>query len=139
MVERQIEINAPIQVVFEVIRNFKSYPEFVKGTKAVQERQTESALEVDFEIDVLKRVHYTLSMTIQAPHRVEWTLLKGELFKENSGGWLLESLDENKTLAHYRISVGFGWMVPKTIVNTLTETQLPEMLNSFKERAEKFA
>ena len=32
--------------------------------------------------------------------------------------------------------MAFGLLVPKAIVNTLAETQLPKMLEAFKRRAE---
>lgn len=139
MIERKIKISAPINVVFKVIRDFASYPEFLTTTEEAKERKLKSGIHVDFTLQVIKSINYTLKFDIEEPNKVEWTLVKGDLMKKNSGSWHLTKISDNITEAIYRIDVDFGWLVPKMIVEQLTKTQLPETLDAFKKRAEQLA
>lgn len=136
MIHREIKIDAPIQKVFSTIRDFQSYPTFVKGTSSAKESKLKDSVVVDFEIDVIKKISYRLSFQFTEPTLIEWKFVKGDLMKKNSGRWVLVPLDDKTTQASYEIDIDFGWMVPKMIVDQLTKTQLPEMLDAFKKRAE---
>lgn len=136
MIERTLQINAPCDVVFEVIRSFELYPEFLSSTKSAKVRRLKSGLFVDFQVSVIKTIEYTLKIEEIDSKSLRWVLHKGDLFKKNSGAWELEEIAPDKTEARYSIDVGFGWMVPSGLVHQLTETQLPELLDSFKKRAE---
>jgi ribosome-associated toxin RatA of RatAB toxin-antitoxin module len=136
MVEREIEINAPIEKVYSVIRNFSAYPEFIPSTKSAEEDEDSTGPEVDFSLQVIKPIRYRLKFKCDEPNGLKWSLVKGEFMKRNSGSWNLKSLGPKKTLATYKIDVEFGWMVPKMIVDELTRIQLPELLEAFKKRAE---
>ena len=56
--------------------------------------------------------------------------------KDNKGSWVLEPEGEGRTKATYTAELALGPFVPKAIVNALTETSLPKMLDAFKRRAE---
>lgn len=137
MITESLEINAPVAVVYQVISNFKDYPDFVPGVKAVQVKSKGKTLIVNFKVEVIKEISYTIQVELKEGLGLSWTLLEGELMKKNSGEWNLSSAGPEKTHAIYSIDVGFGWLVPKTIVDQLTRTQLPEMLAAFKSRAEQ--
>jgi len=137
MVEREIEINAPIETVFHVIADLKSYPHFLTWVKSVEVRAAGGDLEADFTVDALKPISYTLKFKQNPPQAIEWDLVRGELMKTNSGAWRLEKISDSKTKAFYSVDATFGWMVPKFLVDQLTELQLPKMLEAFKSRAEE--
>jgi len=139
MLERSIEVNAPIETVYGVISDLESYPEFLSTTKSVKLKKLNSGCDAEFKINVIKDISYTLRFRFDPPRELHWAFIKGELMKENRGAWLLEPIGETKTKAIYQIDVRFGWMVPKLIVKKLTETQLPQLLASFKKRAEQFS
>lgn len=137
MVKREVLFNAPIEKVYEVIRDFESYPEFIPSTKSAHEEQGRDGPEVDFSLQVIKPIRYRLKFHCEEPNLIEWTLVKGELMKKNSGAWRLKSTGAHTTHADYEIDIEFGWMVPKMIVEELTRIQLPELFMAFKNRAEK--
>lgn len=139
MVSREIRIKAPVEKVFEVISDFSSYPKFLPATKKAKERKLKSGHFVDFEVDVIKTISYTLKIEMNPPGELRWHFVEGELMKTNSGSWRLEKISDSETLAHYEVDVSFGWLVPKGIVDQLTKTQLPEMLEAFKSRAEEMS
>jgi ribosome-associated toxin RatA of RatAB toxin-antitoxin module len=134
---REITINAPVERVFEVIRDFKAYPEFVMGTEAAKVRKTAKGLVVDFTVNLVKKIQYSILVDEKPPHQLSWTFLEGEFMKKNEGSWTLEPVGKNKTKAIYDLDVGFGWMVPQSLVDQLTKVNLPLMLESFKKRAEE--
>lgn len=139
MIERTIDIQAPIETVYQVIRDFSAYPQFLQTTKACRELSPpgDPHPEVEFEIEVIKPIRYRLRFDLEAPKKVLWSFVEGDLMKKNSGGWTLESSGPTSTQARYFIDVEFGWLVPKSLVELVTETQLPETLEAFKDRAEE--
>ncbi|PIR23610.1 MAG: cyclase [Deltaproteobacteria bacterium CG11_big_fil_rev_8_21_14_0_20_45_16] len=136
MIERVFEINAPVATVYKVISDLKAYPEFLSTTDFVEVKREGDETFAKFKINVIKEISYTLRFCFDPPHGLAWDFVRGDLMKDNRGFWKLEDLGDGRTRATYGIDVKFGWMVPKTIVNTLTELQLPELLDSFKKRSE---
>lgn len=136
MVEREIEFNAPIEKVYDILRDFESYPKFIPSTKSAEEVEGTSGPEVDFSLQVIKPIRYRLKFQCEKPNSISWTLVKGEFMKKNSGSWNLKSLGPKKTKALYKIDIEFGWMVPKMIIEELTRIQLPELFEAFKKRVE---
>jgi coenzyme Q-binding protein COQ10 len=134
---KSIEINAPIEKVFDVIADFEKYPEFLTEVKEAKiSKRQGNECDVDYKVEVMKIISYTIHSKQERPTKLSWTFVKGEFMKDNKGGWILESLGAGKTKATYTIEMALGALVPKTIVNALVETSLPKMLDAFKKRAE---
>ena len=134
---RAVVINTPVEKVFAVIKDYERYPEFlpeVKSTRLSNRRGDE--VDVLYEVDVLKRIRYTLRLKEEPPNRISWTFVEGEVMRDNRGHWLLEDLGGGKTRATYNIEMKLGPLVPKSIVNVLVDSSLPKMLEAFKKRAE---
>jgi len=132
-----VVINAPVERVFSVIKDYQKYPEFlpeVKSTRLSNRRGDE--VDVLYEVDVLKRIRYTLRLKEEPPNRISWTFVEGEVMRDNRGHWLLEDLGGGKTRATYNIEMKLGPLVPKSIVNVLVDSSLPKMLEAFKKRSE---
>ncbi|MFO1463652.1 MAG: SRPBCC family protein [bacterium] len=135
-----IEIEAPIKQVYEVISDFEAYPDFLPETrKVVIEKQSGKHAQVTFTINLIKKITYTLDIKLNPPHGLSWTLVEGDLMKENNGQWKLQESKKGVTKATYEIDMNFGSMVPKAISNKLIGTNLPTMMKQFKERVEELA
>lgn len=134
---RSIVINAPPEKLFDIITQYEKYPEFLSEVKKIRvlERK-ENTVKVQYEVDVIKTIRYTILVTEERPKRMSWTFVEGEVMKDNKGSWVLEPDGEGRTKATYTAELALGPLVPKTIVNALTETSLPKMLDAFKRRAE---
>ena len=134
---RSIVINAPPEKLFDVITNYDKYPEFLSEVKkiSVLERKG-NTVKVRYEVDVIKRIHYTILVTEERPKRMSWTFVEGEVMKDNKGSWVLEPEGEGRTKATYTVELALGALVPKAIVNTLAEGSLPKMLETYKPRPE---
>ncbi|MGE6763451.1 type II toxin-antitoxin system RatA family toxin [Corallococcus interemptor] len=134
---RTITINAPVEKVFDIITNYDRYPEFLPEVKKITTGKRQgNTVEVHYEVDVVKRIRYSIRVTEERPKRMSWTFIEGEVMKDNKGSWTLEPEGEGKTRATYNVEMALGALIPKAIINTLTETQLPKMLDAFKRRAE---
>jgi coenzyme Q-binding protein COQ10 len=134
---RTITINAPIEKVFDVITNYDRYAEFLKEVKKVTTlERTGNTAKVQYEVDVVKTIRYTIRVTEERPKRMSWTFVEGEVMKDNKGSWTLEPEGEGKTRATYNVEMALGMLVPKAIVTGLVDNQLPKMLDAFKRRAE---
>ncbi len=134
-----IIVAVPPKALYEVAIDFEKYPEFLPDVKfaKVKKRQG-SNLIVDFEISVIKKIRYTLKVSGTPGKKIGWSLVEGDLFKKNEGGWTFEDL-KGKTKGTYTIEIDFGLFVPSMITSRLIGANLPAMMKRFKERAEGLA
>jgi coenzyme Q-binding protein COQ10 len=134
---RSIDIKAPVEKVFRIISDYERYPEFLPEVKRVSTSdRSGNRVKVHYEVEVIKRIKYTLELSEEPPHRVRWSFVEGELMRDNHGSWSLEAAGPEQTRATYSIEMALGPLVPKAIVKALVETSLPKMLDAFKKRAE---
>lgn len=135
---KSIVINAPMDKIYALITDYASYKDFIPEVRAVQilERNGEEAT-VQYEAEIIKKIKYTLRHSGSPPNRLTWSFVKGEFMKDNKGSWELVDQGGGKTLVTYNIEIGLGPLVPKSIVDTLTATSLPKLLENFKRKAEE--
>jgi len=134
---RTIVFNVPVEKAFEVITDYEKYGEFLSEVKKtrISGRQGSEA-NVHYEVELMRTIKYTVRMREEKPTRVSWTFVDGEFMRDNKGSWVLEAQGPNQTRATYTIEMTLGPLVPKAIVNTLVDSSLPKMLESFKKRIE---
>ncbi len=132
-----IEVNAPIEKVFQVITDYERYPGMFNEVKTVEVlKRTPKKAVVKFQVKYVKSFSYTLEFTFKKPEEVTWVQIEGD-FKDNRGSWKLEKKGKNKTFVTYSAELDFGFFVPKGILNRVIQVSLPAMLKRFKEEAEK--
>lgn len=129
--------NASIENVFEVIKNFSDYPDFVDGVEEIEIlSETKNSIKAKYTLNLIKRFQYTINVKLDEPNGLSWTFDSGDLFKKNDGFWKLEKLDDNTTKATYGLDVELKMFAPKMMVNKLVKTNLPIMMKAFKKRSE---
>ena len=134
---RSIVIKAPMEKCFDVITDYLTYADFAPETREVKLRDRKgNEVYVDYVIEVVKRIAYTLRFKEERPTRVSWSFVQGEIMKDNKGFWLLEPAGEGATKVTYTIELSLGPFVPKAIVNMLAEQGLPRMLEGLKRKVE---
>lgn len=136
--QSSIVVNVPSKSIYEVALDFENYPEFLPDVKAVKVQKKGKALLVNFEIQVIKRINYTLKVLGTPYKKIVWDLVEGSLFKQNRGYWSFEPQD-GKTKVTYRVEIDFGMFVPSLITSKLIGSNLPQMLKRFKDRVELLA
>ena len=140
---RSIVIDVTPEQLVSVITDFEKYPEFLpEVSKLTVTNRTDKSAEVHYEIEVIKKIKYSLRMDWQGEngkYRIAWRLLNSDLLKKNEGAWELRPEGEGKTHADYSLDLQIGGFipVPAAITNKLAEQSLPALLNNFKTRAEK--
>lgn len=136
-VSQSIRIHAPLTHVFGVIADFERYPEFLPEIRGVRiGARKKTAMEVTFSAQIFTAIEYTLQVSLEAPERIHWTLLRGQVLRKNEGGWVLAAGPGGSTMATYQIELGFGPLIPGIVAKTLAESTLPNTLKRFKARAE---
>ena len=134
---RSIVIDASPERVFDVIADYPRYPEFLSEVKSIHTSDRNgNQVDIHYEVDVVKRIHYTLRMVEERPRSLRWTFVKGEVMKDNHGSWALEPTPDGRTRATYTVDVAVGLLVPRPILAALVDSSLPKMLESFKKRVE---
>lgn len=137
--EKVVTFEAPIEKVYQAITDYRGYVDFVEGVSEVDiKEETEKGALVEYSINMIKKVRYTLRMTHQKPTQVTWALESGDLFKKNEGFWKLKDNGDGTTEVTYNVSIDIKGFIPMAskIVSSLTEGQLPKMLKSYEQRAQ---
>lgn len=134
-------MDVDLDALWDVITDYDGYPDFVEGLESIEVTKREkNVVYADYVVNMFgKKVNYTLKHTETPKKHLKWEMVEGEFFKHNNGSWDLKEKGKGKTEATYSVDVGFPLLVPKAIVNTLTGTQLPSMMQAFVDRAKKKA
>lgn len=131
--------DVPVSKFYQAVIDYKNYNKFVPGVDSI-EVQNESAdgATVKFNINVIKKISYTLKLAHKADQEVSWSLVTGDYMKTNNGKWTLKDLGNNKTEVTYALEIEVKGFIPglSLIEKGLVETNLPMTMASFAKRAE---
>jgi uncharacterized membrane protein len=112
--ERSVEIDAPIQRVFDIAADIENAPAWQGSLKDVEvlERDGDGRPSlVDTVNDAkVKTVKNKLSFTYNSPTEIRWRQEKGDV-KSLVGWWKLEDLGGDRTRATYALEVDPGRML----------------------------
>lgn len=135
-VSRKKIFQVPLKKLYQVIIDVESYPQFVSGVHGItilEKKPTQ--LKVEYQLNILKSFKYVIEMNLVPETSVNWNLVEGDIFKKNTGSWELIAINENQTEATYTLDVDFKIFAPSMIVSKLVGSNLPQMLDSFEQRA----
>lgn len=124
-----------IDAVFEGIRQYKKYPEYlpgVTGVEVLKAKKPGSICQVRYDLKLVKTFFYTLNMFEEKPSRIWWDLEDSNIMKHSTGSWKFADAGAGKTKAIYSIDVGFSGFVPQKIVDGITKANLPMMMKGFQ-------
>jgi uncharacterized membrane protein len=112
--ERSVEIDAPIQRVFDIAADIENAPAWQGSLKDIEvlERDADGrASLVDTVNDAkVKTVKNKLSFTYNSPTEIRWRQEKGDV-KSLVGWWAFEDLGGDRTRATYALEVDPGRML----------------------------
>ena len=124
--------------VFEGIRQYEKYPEYLPGVTGVDvlpAKKAGSTCQVRYELKLIKSFFYTLNMfedaTAAAP-RIWWDLADSNIMKQSNGSWAFTDAGDGKTKATYSVDIAFSGFVPQKIVDQITKANLPMMMKGFQ-------
>jgi len=135
-VERTEIFDVDIDSFYKVITDYESYPTFVDGvSEIVVVKKTKTKAEVEFIINLIKKFSYSLDIKQKEGTGISWTLIKGDIFKKNTGGWVLKDMKEKGTKVTYQLEVEFKGFAPQVVVNKLVANNLPAMMKAYYKKA----
>jgi ribosome-associated toxin RatA of RatAB toxin-antitoxin module len=150
VIEYKIEVNAPVEVFWEVANDAEKYIEFQKELKRLEVLKVDGKKKViRHHVEIMKPVYYDLEYSEDEQYRkcsfklVDCSTVKIPLFKEfkfmerDEGYWSMEPNGPDKTTAVYHLDVKFASKIPTSITDMLAKSGLPGMMNGFKKRAEE--
>ena len=134
-----VTIEVPPKVIYDVVTDFESYPEFLPETREVEViKQNAKSAQVEYTIKVIKTIRYTLDYQFTPHKKVVWKYVEGD-FRDCFGSWTFKETKKGFTEATYELDVEFGLFVPKKITEMLVGQNLPKLMENFKKRAESLA
>ena len=124
-----------------VLVDFAAYPSFLPWVQAVEVLRHEQgpgaeAWEVRFEVLLVRPLRYTLRLE-RSGTRLQWSLVEGMLHAIE-GAWELSEVDGG-TQAEYRLELQVGSYVPASILDSLRQRDLPQLMERFQRRAAELA
>ena len=133
-------MDVDLDAIWEAITDYENYPEFVDGCESAEVLEsTKTKKVVEYRINKLKKISYTLEHKETPKKKMTWTMTEGEFFKSNDGAWTLKDLGDGQVEVTYEVEVGMPALVPKAIVKGLVSSSLPEMFDAFEARAQEIS
>ena len=140
---RQILVDAPPELCYEVICDFESYPEWVRDLKRVEVSERDKggrARHITFHAMAMGRsTTYVLEYDYESePLRIVWKLLEGDLVKQLDGEYRFVPApdEEGKTLLTYSLTVDLVVPVPGYVRRRAEARILQAALEGFRRRVE---
>ena len=141
--ERSIEIDAPLEEVYEIIADLDSTPEWQEAMISIDvlERDEEGRVELaDIKSDAkVKQVTNRMRFTYDPPDGINWFQEKGDM-KSLEGEWRLESIDANRTRATYWLEGDpgrmLGMLMRGPVEGKVKEFLTKDSVEGLKKRAE---
>ena len=141
--DRTVEIEAPIERVFEIAADIENSPEWQGSLKDVEvlEKDGDGRAElVETESDAkVKTVKATLRFSYEPPTAIRWVQEKGDT-KSLTGSWTFDDLGGGRTRATYALEADPGRMLG-ILLRGPAEAKVRDFLlgdaaDGLKERAE---
>src|SRR6185437_752382 len=141
-VDAAIRVHASPQAIWPLITRCDSAALLIPGLKHCKELSSApdgswAVVEHDIKLAaLLPMVHTVYRADYQAPYRMDFHRVAGDM-KYEVGLWLLQpSADGQRTTIEYRVAMQPGFFVPHGMVRRSLKKQLPAALLSLRNRAE---
>jgi uncharacterized membrane protein len=140
--ERSAEVEAPVELCFEAITDYESFPGWQRAVKSVEvlERDAEGRGKVvSFEVDLaVRKIGYVLDYSYEPPERIAWDFVEGDFAKDIGGEFRLEP-SGGGTLATYAVTVEPSVPMPGFLARRLEREMMKRSVEDLKREAERRA
>ena len=139
--EETIDVAATRERCFAVLVDYEAFPRWQSAMRetVVHERDGDGRGSlVEFVIDArLRSIRYTLRYGYEAPGRITWEYVDGDL-RAIAGELLLEPLAAaDGTRATYRLDIDPGMFVPGPVRRRLNDQLMRRFMHDLKRRVER--
>ena len=135
-ITKENEFSGSIKAVFAGLSDYEAYPDYIPGVvniEVLEPLNSSADVSVRYELNLIKKFHYTLNMYHKGGKEITWDLHDSNLMKRNNGHWKLSAgSKKGTTQAEYSLDLKFKGLVPSAIVKKLTQTSLPAMFDGFQ-------
>lgn len=136
----EIDIARPPHAVYDVITDFGSYPDFVPNQNHVRVVDDgEDRWTVRYETSLFKKISYELEHEGVPGQSMRWRLRRGDMMRDNVGGWILEERPDGTTRATLNMALVLGVWLPKSLVHKLVSKTCRATAEAIKREAERRA
>ncbi len=137
--EQSERIAATPQACFDALCDFESYPDWQQAVESVEVLEHDDAgAVVRFEIDAkVRKIGYTLRYHYEAPTRIWWELVEGDVAAVE-GEYVLEP-NGDRTDATYRLGIDPGVPVPGLLARQLTKGVMRRSVTDLRDEVERRA
>jgi uncharacterized membrane protein len=136
---QSIVVHAPAAEVMAVIADFPAYPTWVAAAKQVEVLDTDPdgrARRVHFVLDAgAVKDDYVLDYTWDGDRRVDWTLVEGQMQKQQDGSYVLTESNGSTTVT-YAITIDLSIPMLGLIKRKAEKVILDTALKELKKRVE---
>jgi ribosome-associated toxin RatA of RatAB toxin-antitoxin module len=127
----------------DVVLDVTKYPAFLPEVKEVEViSSSDTAMRARFGVAVAfagldVKTEYTVDYVIDRDAlTVTWSLHASPDLTVNDGEWRLKETDDGETKAHYRSEIVTSLPIAPEIQKAFADSQLPELMQKFQDRAE---
>lgn len=135
-----IEIDAPIEEVFEVAADVEQSPRWQPDIKRAEVKERDGdgrQVLVHTETDAkVRTLGANLRFSYDEPVGMTWHQEKGDL-KSVEGSWALEDLGDGRTRATYAMTVDLGRMLGAVIRGPLVDAMRKQLVESMPEKLKR--
>jgi uncharacterized membrane protein len=136
---QSIVVDAPAAEVMAVIADFPSYPTWVAAAKQVDVLEADAdgrARRVHFVLEAgAVKDDYVLDYTWDGDRRVDWTLVQGQMQKQQDGSYVLAESNGSTTVT-YSITIDLSIPMLGLIKRKAEKVILDTALKELKKRVE---
>ncbi len=140
---QNIDINAPIETVYDVAANLDAYPEWAQGIKTavvLEANPDGTPRRAAFTVDaMLKVISYELEYEHESPTRMSWTAIPGDDIESMEGSYEFSAHDDGTTSVIYALQVATTLVLPGFLRKQAEKTLVSAALRGLKRRAESMA
>lgn len=145
-IELTVDVNAPVQKVYEVARDVEAFPDFMEDLQSltVLERSDDGNRTVTEWVGVIREFKMTVRWTQEdrwdpANHRDDFNLIKGDM-DSMSGYWQFHPINGStrfECVVEYEYNVPLIGPMIKQLIRKKMEANLRAQMEAIKARAEE--
>ena len=136
-VARELVIQAPVHRVFAAITDYERYVEVFPEVRAARIlRRRGPDVEVQYEAGRLHPVRYTFLHHEECPGLMSWSLVAGDMMRDNHGSWRFEPEGGGRTRIDYHVEVTPRLPLPAALVRGVAIQLVSRMLETFRRHVE---
>ena len=139
--EHTEEIEAPVEVCFEAIVDYESFPRWQDAVDSVEViDRTPDGLGQDVRLFVdakIRKIDYVLRYSYTRPTEIRWDFVEGNGMRDVDGVYTLESLGPERTRATYNLGADPELPVPGMILRRTHKQLVKRSVQDLRDEAER--